>query len=371
MVLLVPAVPASAAIYTATFETINGVFSGATSGDTIAMTGTFGLTRLQDMVFTRGITLDARQAVFTDTLELVNLSGVRVLGGRFDIASRVTRDSAGAVVYGGTNIAFDAPTILGNANESGIIFSGANSIRVTGGNFTGLDIGLNLSGVTNGFLSRNTFLKAASDGIDIGNSHHVSATYNSCSGSAPVPGAHPDCIQLFSTPGRPLQSDNVVSDNIATGATQGFTSFTNGDDTASGIRLSIMRNTVNTSYPQGIACYGCIDSNISYNKVTTLAGSRFKTTINILGGMNNTVTGNTVGDMPAFRSDQSIDEEFDDESMSSSSAASAAGNETRVELPYESGPSTVTEPGTWAMLVAGFGLVGMATRRRGLRIVAA
>ena len=371
MTLLVPWAPASAVVYTATFATINSIFSGASSGDTIRMTGTFGQTRLENMVFAKGITLDARQAVFTDTLELVHLSGVRVFGGTFDIASRVTRDSKAAVVWDGANIAFDSPVITGDASQSGISFSGVNNARVSGGKFTGLHVGIGLHDVTNGLLIKNSISKADADGINIADSHRVRATYNSCSGGTPGVGEHPDCIQLWSVAGRLLQSDIVVSDNIATGATQGFTSFTNGSEAASGIRLSFLHNTVNTSYPQGIACYGCVDSNISYNKVTTLAGSQYMTTINIVGGTNNIVTGNTIGGTLSSTSAGLLSGELDDGAVSSSTASAAGGEGLNEDLPFDFGPSPVTEPGTWAMLVAGFGLVGVTARRRTLRQTAA
>lgn len=371
--LLAPLASASAVTYTATASTVGSIFSGATSGDTIKMIGTFGQTRLQDMVFAKGVTLDARQAVFTDTLELVRLSGVRVIGGRFDVASRTTRDAGAAVVYGGSNIAFDRPTITGDASESGIYFAGVNNVRVTSGSFTGLHVGINLAGVSNGFLSKNAFIKADSDGIDIGDSHRVSATYNSCSGSVPGVGAHPDCIQMWSTAGHPLQSDNIVSDNIATGATQGFTSFSGG---GGGIRLSILRNTVNTSYPQGIACYSCIDSNISYNKITTLPGSEHTTSINVVDGRNNTVVGNTVGNIPAVKSARNFYFGFVGDEIASTSTAIpfTAGQEApevQAELPFDFGVTSVAEPGTWAMLIVGFGLIGVATRRRAPRQAAA
>ena len=48
-------------------------------------------------------------------------------------------------------------------------------------------------------------------------------------------------------------------------------------------------NRVNTSLPQGIACYGCIDSIITDNVLTTLPGARFRTYLRVLDGRNNIV----------------------------------------------------------------------------------
>lgn len=345
-----PSVPASATIFTATAATISGVWTRAGSGDVIRLTGAFGYTRLQNKVSAKAITLDASKAVFTDTLNFTRVDGVHVYGGKFDVTSGVTHDNYAAVVYGGNNVWFDKTTIVGVGNQKGIGFDATTNVRVTNGSFTGLGVGVGLESVTGGLLTKNKFIKAYSDGIDVGDSHHVNATFNSCAGGAPGAGVHPDCIQLWSVTGHPLQSDNVVSDNSATGATQGFTSFEGG---GGGLRISILRNTAVTSYAQGIACYGCIDSNISYNSVKTLLGSRSMTNIHVVGGSNNTVVGNLIGPASGQTHRPSITAE-------GSAVLAASAN-----------ASTVAEPGTWAMLLAGFGLVGLASRRRGPRAVAA
>ena len=355
MALLVPLVPASATIFTATDATIARIWAKARSGDTIRMIGKFGYTRLQNKVSATAVTLDASKATFSDTLNFTRVDGVHVIGGKFDISGG-TLTSYAVNVYGGNNVWFDKTTILGVGNEKGIGFNGTTNVRVTNSSFTGLRAGIGLTSVTGGFLSKNKFLAAASDGIDIGDSHNVSATFNSCSGSVPAFGAHPDCIQLWSTTGQPLQSDNSVTDNYATGATQGFTSFSGG---GGGLRISFLRNKVFSSFTQGVACYGCIDSNISYNSVKTMPGSRFLTTINVVGGNNNTVLGNTVGPGVGLTHDPSTIVE-----------SSAFGQGGTVQIASVSA-SMVTEPGTWAMLLAGFGVAGLGVRRRGRYAVAA
>lgn len=355
MAVLAPLSPASATIFTATDATIASIWAKAGSGDTIKMIGKFGYTRLQNKVSATAVTLDASKATFSDTLNFTRVDGVHVIGGKFDISGG-TLTSYAVNVYGGNNIWFDKTTIVGVGNEKGIGFSGTSKVRVTNSSFTGLHAGIGLTSVTGGFLSKNKFLASASDGIDIGNSHNVSATFNSCSGTVPAFGAHPDCIQLWSTTGQPLQSDNSVTDNYATGATQGFTSFAGG---GGGLRISLLRNKVSSSFSQGVACYGCVDSNISYNSVKTIMGSRFLTSINVVGGTNNTVIGNTVGLGVGLTHDPSAIVE-----------GTSFGQGGAVQIASASA-SMVTEPGTWAMLLAGFGLAGLGVRRRGRYSVAA
>lgn len=368
VVMLVPLAPASAVTFTATAATIVGVFAKAGSGDTIKLSGAFGLTKLQGKSSATAITLDASKAVFTDTLEIIHVDGLHIYGGKFDVTSGTSHAGHAAVAYGGSNIWFDKATVIGVGNQQGIGFSRTTNVQVTNSSFTGLGVGVGLDGVTGGVLTKNNFLKAYSDGIDIGGSHNVTASYNSCAGTVPGPGVHPDCIQMWSITGQPLQSDNTVSYNSAMGATQGFTSFAGG---GGGLRLSILHNQVYSSYAQGIACYDCIDSNISFNSVNTIQGSRFLTNIHVVGGSGDTVVDNTIGTAIGLTGAPSITTDAAVHPLTSASvqAMVAPGN---ANTGFASGVgSTVAEPGTWAMLIAGFGLVGLASRRRAPRMVAA
>lgn len=385
---LAAATVAQAATLDANADTIGGVWNAARPGDTIRLSGSFGLTWLQNKSSTRGLTLDATNAVFTDSLTIKHVDGLKIIGGTYGATTgEPTAYGRAVLIKGGSNITFYSPVVVGNAGGQGISFSDTVNATVKSGNFAGLYSAISMTRVTGGYMSGNTITGELSDGIDIADSHTVTATRNSCSAGAPVAGSHPDCIQMWSIAGHAVQSDITITNNTATGPTQGFTSF--DADKGGELRLTLTSNRVSTTYPQGIACYGCVDSNISYNKVTTLAGAAHMTNIHIIGGSNNTVVGNTIGALPnnsngnggavadfaAFDASAAFDggpafdggspfdggsafndgPAFDAIAAFDSSAAFAGGG--------QAGAGAVPEPASWLMMIAGFGIVGAATRR--------
>ena len=350
-------VPVASSVIIVSPESLSAAFKSSKSGDTLKLIGTFGATKLSNQNFSKLVTLDATKATFTGTLQLSNVTNVKLSGGIFSLAGDGLYTKA-ALVNGGSNIWFDRTIFAGDAGEYGVWFNGTSGAKVSGGQFTGLRSGIVFSSVTNGLATKNKITAAASDGIDIANSHEVVASYNSCSATNPGPGVHADCIQLWSIAGNPLQSDITVNRNTATGQTQGFTSFQNG---GGGLRIHITNNIVHTSYSQGIACYDCIDSDISNNHVSTIPGSAHKTNLSVLGGSNNTVMGNIVdpftpvqmpvGHSAALGNLSQYPNGIDD---------SVSGSQLAL---FTERDATIPEPSTWAMLLIGFAATALAGRR--------
>ena len=227
--------------------------------------------------------------------------------------------------------------------------------------FNGLQVAMVFGTVTHGIASHNAVTGAGSDGIDIANSHFVTAANNVCSGSVPTPGAHPDCIQLWSVTGNPLQSDITVKNNSATGATQGFTAF---NSMGGELRVQITGNSIDGSFPQGIACYSCVDSNISYNKLVTLPGAAHLTNLNIIGGSGNTVLGNIITPYagPQVKTNVALASlELTDGDMANFGPPDLA---TLVGPMVAGSAATVPEPASWMMLISGFFAIGLVRRRR-------
>ncbi len=337
-----------AATVGATSASFASVFAHAKAGDTIVLSGKFAATTLLGRSFATTVTIDARAATFTDTFTIKNSSGLTVLGGHFGSATGQTRTGTAVAVYNGDHISFIDPVVVGDGSGAGhgIAFSGTSNATVTGGQFSGLRLGLGIQSLTNATVSGNSFTGETSDGINIADSHLVTASGNICSGSVPSAGAHPDCIQLWSLIGKPIQSDIRILDNQAYGDTQGFTSFNPGD--ASGLRIQISGNYLDVSQPQGIACYGCFDSMVTDNVLATIPGSRWQSIIRVIGGANNIVSGNTIGDLtPAAVS-----------ALARTGPAGARSTAAAMAL-----AAAVPEPLLWAQLLAGFGLVGAALRR--------
>ncbi|MGI4878854.1 MAG: PEPxxWA-CTERM sorting domain-containing protein [Janthinobacterium lividum] len=351
------AASASAKTVNATAANFVAVFAAATPGEVIRLSGRFGLTSLTNKTWATPVTIDARAATFTDTLAIKNVSGLNVIGGQYGSTTGATRYNKAVLVYNGSNVSFTKAAFVGANTGQGIVFVGTAGAKVTNSSFTHLGGGLGLTSVTGATITGNVSIYSMSDGFDIAGSHNVGISNNSCSSGTPAAGAHPDCVQLWSIAGQAPQSDITISRNVASGATQGFTSFDAAQ--GGGIRLSIVSNQVNTSYSQGVACYACIDSNISYNSLTTLAGSAHLTNLNVIGGSNNTIVGNKIGGFtpPLGALDALFAEKaMTPEGMLRQSLTSLAALGVTSEVP---------EPASWAMMLVGFGLVGVAARRRG------
>jgi hypothetical protein len=367
------AIPASAASYTATNANFQTVFAQARDGDTIVLSGNFDGIKMSNRSFATAVKIDARKARFNGILALRNVHGVEFTGGTYGTTKSAWQDAGTIRVEKSSNISFTQPRLFGNGlgRARGMTFTETQNLSVTGGIFSGFRLAIGAVSSSDGFFANNKITKSTSDGINIANSHRFTAQYNSCSGSIPSIGAHPDCIQLWSLAGNPVQSDIQLLYNIATGATQGFTSF--DPARGGGLRISMIGNRVDTSFPQGIACYGCFDSIFTDNVLTTPAGARWRTSLNIIGGGNNTIENNSIG---PFVKPSASKSSFDVSALMSMNAfelAEMADNDAldifdqfeAIEGQWVGeGFAAVPEPGVWAQLITGFGVLGGLLRLR-------
>jgi hypothetical protein len=315
---------ASAAIVDVLGADLVHAFATAQDGDTLRVLGDVGSVTLRDRSFTIGLTIDGSSAQFTDTLTIRDVSNLKIVDGIIGSSVDPLRGGAAIVARDSSKLTFFKNTFAGDGSKVGLSLTNVDTATVYGGRFIGLKAGIAVASSSDVLLQGNDFLAMTSDGIDIADSHRVKAIYNNCSEVQPRMGAHPDCIQLWSFVGKPMQSDIVITRNVVRGFSQGLTSF--DPDQASGLRISITENNVRVGFPHGISCYGCVDSNISNNIVSTIPGARFRTSIRTPGGSNNIVENNYVGPRSAIGS--------------------------------------VPEPMIWAQLILGFGLVGGLARRR-------
>ena len=354
--------PTSATVVTATETTLSAVFNRAVGGDTIKLLGNFDRAYLANRNFDRIVSLDASQATFSGTLTIENIQRVALNGGTFNIGANGSY-AKGVAVYGGAHVYLDNLTIYGSANglinQFGIAASSTYNLQVTHSRFNGLASGIAVGGLGGGFLAANNFIGSTSDGIDISDSHGTLATGNVCSGGHPGPSAHPDCIQLWSVPGHPLESDITVTNNRAYGPTAGFTDFD------AGLRIKLSGNIVESSFIHGVSCYDCINSTITNNKVSTLAGSPYQTQVIVSRGSGNIVSGNIItpyipqSNKQALKSDPVVDL-FSHRALDTVEFSTA--NDWLV-YPTEGTLTAVPEPSTWVLYVVGLCAAGIARRR--------
>lgn len=365
---LLAAVPAQSKTVTATAANFTSVYNTLVGGDKLVLSGTFAGVSVSNKAFASKVTIDARAATFTSLVRVMNVNNITWMGGKFLIPDTDVNYTKAITVSTATNIVFTGLSIVGHDTGQGVQIGSGKNISILNSRFERLRVGVAMQGVTGGTISGNISRASSNDGFDIADSHKIKVTHNTCSGTAPSVGAHADCVQLWSIKGNVPNSDIMIADNTATGATQGFTSF-NGS-AGGGDRISFLRNRVDTSYPQGIACYECRDSNISNNVVTTQSGAQFRTSINVVGGARNTVAGNTVGAKPITGANSVVadDAAFDRADFTDISTVNL--DPTRAVTGGGIGiAAAVPEPQTWATMLAGFALAGAAMRRRRIAVV--
>jgi hypothetical protein len=353
LTLALAAMPASAATVSATSANFTSVFAAAKAGDTIMLSGNFDGAVLANRSFARPVRINARAAVFTGKLTVRNVDGLVVIGGVYGAANTNWQNGGTIVVSGGSNISFLQPTLIGDGagKARGLSFQSTTGVNVDRARFSGFRMAVGIDSVTNGTFTNNFVRGATSDGFDIVNSHFVTASHNSCTASMPSIGAHADCMQLWSLAGQPVQSDISILNNYAYGQTQGFTSF--DPERGGGLRITMSGNRIDTSMPQGIACYGCVDSTITWNVLTTLPGSQFRTYLRVFGGSNNIVENNSIGLIPPVSAPGGL---------AMAGMADMADMADSAFMPDQSF-GAVPEPLVWGEMLAGLMLVGAAVRR--------
>lgn len=340
-------VNAHATELTASTSNIQSVFAKANSGDTIRLLGSFGQTRLSDRSFNQTVKIGATAASFSDTMTFSNVSHITVLGGSYGSDVRLMASNKAIDVRGGDSISFINPTVTGFYTGTGLSILGTTNASVSGGTFSKLHAGVVLGNVRGGSVTNVRSLAAVGDGIDIVSSSNVVASNSSCSGSTPLVGAHPDCIQLWSAIGTAPQRNITLRDNYATGSTQGFTDF--GSYGIASYNITMTNNRVDGYFPQGVACYRCEDSTFQGNVLSSMDGAVFKVNLNIVGGARNTIVGNVLGQFDRGRARQI---------HFYTRAELIAGGSTAPDL-----VGGVPEPASWSLMITGFALIGTARRR--------
>lgn len=241
--------PAVAAT-TATPATIDEVLAHAAPGATIRLdAGSYPPLNLRARHWSPPVTVDATVADLR-SVRLDGVSGLTWRGGRFD---------GGDVERGGIkadrsdHLVVDSATFR-HFTRNGIGFGTTTDSRIVG----------------------NVFTDSGSDGIDLAMSQRIVVDHNRCGDFHPTPGAHPDCIQLWSRPGNPPTADITITNNEAIGDMQGITMFNhvrNGVDDGGFDRIRIENNVVKVTSWHGIfvgSCRGCV---VRHNRAATLAGA--------------------------------------------------------------------------------------------------
>lgn len=282
LVLILGAVNPGLAV-TATPATFQQVLLDAKSGDAIRLApGDYDAVMVKQRQWSPAVTIDATGARIR-AVKLFEVSGLTWHGGFFD---------GGGVERSGVSVNVGSHLIVDGTTMSHYLRNG-----------------IGIGKVSDARLTNNAFTDMGSDGIDVALSRRVVIDHNHCEDSHPTPGAHPDCVQLWSRPTDPPEADITITNNVAIGATQGFTGFNHIRQDADGKpvddggfdRIVVENNTAKVSFHHAISFYDCRDCVIRNNHVETLPNPdnpRVRAWIKVVNGTNVIACGNTVASFP-------------------------------------------------------------------------
>ncbi|MCT2398388.1 right-handed parallel beta-helix repeat-containing protein [Novosphingobium mangrovi (ex Huang et al. 2023)] len=255
----------------ATPATVERVIEDAPPGAVIVLApGDYGKIRIQGKTWSEPVTLNMTDA--RATLEIGNAQGVRVVGGTFGLVSQ----GYAIHVLNSRDIGFE--NVKMTSAQRGLVIAQSQDVSVSHARIVNMTI----------------------DGINIGSSQRVTVTDSSCSDFR-TGKAHPDCIQMWSSPTRGITQDVKLLRNSSDGDMQGFTAFNHvrkGVDDGGFDRITIADNRVRAYRVNGVAVYDCRNCVIVNNVAETPKDAKRHVVIRVFRCTDCTVKGNVNGRRP-------------------------------------------------------------------------
>lgn len=284
IVALATACSSHATTTTATPETLQSVLAAATAGDTVRLApGTYPAVTLRGKTWSPAVTVEAGSARIT-SVDLRQVVGLTWRGGVFDGGDT---EKAGIRAISSQRIGIEG-TRMSRYLRGGIIFSEVSDAR----------------------LVSNEISDSGSDGIDIALSRRILIDRTTCRDFKPTPGAHPDCIQLWSRPNVPPTADITITNTLSEGDNQGISLFNhvrNGVDDGGFDRITISNNVVRSMQYNGIAIGDCRDCVVRDNRVETMANPaipKARAWLKSWGKGNIEMCGNVIPSFPDYPGQQ-------------------------------------------------------------------
>lgn len=363
-----PAMANKTVVMTAT--NVNAALAALAPGDTLQMEGLFAnRVSFANRDFA-GVRVDASRATLPEGMALNNVQNIAFHGGTWGRTDAETRDWFAIRITNSSHVSLEGANVVGthNSQGSGVLSTNSQNVTIRDSVFTGHVTGIAANSNRDVLFTGNQFRNGGSDGIQIYNSQRAILSENRCTEVVKIPGAHADCIQLWSTTGQPLQSDIYLLNNVAIGDMQGFASFQ--PTSASGTRITFAGNFAAVTMGHGIACYGCTDSRFVDNVITSLPTSPWPAGINTPGGSGNIFTNNAIFDLRG-QPNTPLPEQMWSFLMPSvadlvGSLHTSRSHNSRVNTAANrsSTGDPVPEPATWLLMGLGFSLVGRSLRRQ-------
>lgn len=275
------AMPMPVTVVEATPQTLQALLDNAAPGTVIRLApGDYPAFRLSQRDWSPAVTVEAGSA---------RLRGV------------VISDVAGFSWRGGF---FDG----GNVDRNGINVIRGQRLSIEKASFTRyLRNGIGLSEVSDARVIDNGFTEMGSDGIDIALSRRIRVDGTRCHDFKPTPGAHADCIQLWSRPTAQPTSDIIVINTVAAGDMQGVTAFNhvrNGVDDGGFDRIIFANNDIRITYAQAVSLYDCRNCIARDNFVDTWPQAHHRARVVVGGNGSVMQCGNVVRTFPKLPGQQ-------------------------------------------------------------------
>ncbi|MEI6486250.1 MAG: right-handed parallel beta-helix repeat-containing protein [Sphingomonadales bacterium] len=224
----------------------------------------------------RGVTLDAAGATFLEGGTFRTLQGLSIKGGTW---GRADADTAAHEVIRAdtvTDFSIANAVVVGNGNISGngiSVQTGSQRVTLRDNRLQGHGLAIAVGRSSNVLVARNQIFRSTSDGIDLAGNQNMIVAGNECRDFRRIVPAHPDCIQMWSIAGEPLQSDIWVINNAGTGDMQGILSSDPKD--GSGKRLYFHGNYMAVTFSHTLTCTACVSSVAMDNVLASYPGSYF------------------------------------------------------------------------------------------------
>lgn len=228
---------------------------------------------------------------------------IRLAPGNYEDVNLPARDNRTAVTIDATGATLRTLTIRNTAGwtwRGGVIktplpptawrnvmIDNARRIEIAAVKLTGGETGMLITRGSEDIVVRNNIAtNLRSDGFNIATARRVTLSGNTCSDFHPTPpiydakgkllkdGTHPDCIMMWSEPGKQPTSDITITNNRMTGTMQGISHFWHpklGRDKV--YRVVATGNIVNVTYWHGIMLDDTPGSIVQNNHVSSFPGS--------------------------------------------------------------------------------------------------
>ncbi len=248
------------AVVAANPATVASVIAAAHPGDTVRLVaGQYPLVKIKSRTFDPPLTIDASAATVAG-VQVMSSSGIKWTGG-------ILKGAAGDT----------------SATNYGFLASVSTAITIDGAHITDFKNAIVYDRVAGGQITGNWLARLTADGIDLAAARNIVVARNACSEFTPGPGAHPDCIQAWSTPAYPPVADITITGNSMVGVLQGISLF-NSPGAGGFDRMTVTGNTVLTTLGDGITVSDCRGCSVRNNSVNSLPNYVNRAQLYIAGG---------------------------------------------------------------------------------------